>query len=133
MAPNVPLSALRVANPVVRAVLRSRLHPILSRRLLLLSYRGRRSGSTYAIPLRYSEAADGTLVAVAVRPERKLWWRSFRPEREATVVVRGRSIGVRGALLAGRDRDAALAAYVGRYPGSAQLVRAAAVVGFQPG
>ena len=74
----VPLRALRLANPLVRVVLRSPVHRVLSGRLLVLSYRGHRSGRTFRIPLRYAETADGAFVAVAVRPDRKLWWRSFR-------------------------------------------------------
>src|SRR4051812_32430351 len=39
----------RVVNPIVRAVLRSRLHPLLSRRLVLLRVTGRRSGRTFEL------------------------------------------------------------------------------------
>ena len=38
------LRVLRLANPFVRVVLESRAHRLVSGRLLLLAYRGRRSG-----------------------------------------------------------------------------------------
>ena len=133
MPPRVPLRALRLANPLVRAVLGSPAHRVLSGRLLVLSYSAHRgSGRTFRIPLRYAETADGSFVAVAVRPERKLWWRSFREAADARLTVRGREVAVRGALAAGAARDEALAAYVARYPHSARLVRDAAVVVWCP-
>ena len=125
------MRVLRLANPLVRAVLRSPVHRVLSGRLLVLSYRGNRSGRTFRIPLRYAASADGTVVAVAVRPARKLWWRSFRSGRDGTLVLRGRSVGAHGTLLAGGPRDTALDAYVARYPRSARFVRDAAIVVFE--
>jgi hypothetical protein len=128
----VPLRLLRLANPLVRGLLRSPAHGALSGRLLVLEYRGHRSGRTFRIPLRYAETADGTVVAVAVRPERKLWWRSFRQPADARLTMRGRAVDVRGALATGDTREEALAAYLARYPRSARLVRDAAVVVWCP-
>jgi hypothetical protein len=127
-----PLRVLRIANPAVRVVLASRAHAILSGRLLVLEYAGRTSGRAYRIPLRYAEAANGTLVALAVEPERKLWWRSFTASTSASVVLRGRRVGVRGALTDGDARERALDVYVARYPRSAALATDAAVVVFTP-
>ena len=106
MAPAVrpPLRLLRVANPVVRAVLGSPAHRLLSGRLLVLDYRGRRTGRGYRIPLRYAETETGDLVAVAVHPERKQWWRSFAEPSAATVLLRGASVDVVGALTSGDGR-----------------------------
>ena len=42
-----------------RAILRSPAHGVLSRSLAVLEYEGRRSGRTFAIPLRYAETAGG--------------------------------------------------------------------------
>ena len=128
----VPLRALRLANPVVRLVLGSRAHGLLSGRLLVLSYRGRRTGPEHRIPLRYAETEDGRLVALAVRPRRKQWWRSFAPAGAAAVTLRGAVLEGRGALVEGSAREDALAAYLARYPRSARLVRDASVVVFTP-
>jgi F420H(2)-dependent quinone reductase len=123
---------VRLANPLVRAVLRSRWHRMLSDRLLVLTYTGRRSGRRFEIPVRYAETEDGRLVVVAVRPERKLWWRSFQRSATAAVTLRGERIGVEGALQTGSPRDAAFGAYLRRYPRSARLVRKSAIVVFVP-
>lgn len=128
----MPLRVLRLANPIVRALLRSPAHPLLSGRLLILSYQGRLSGRTFRIPLRYAETHDGRLVALAVRPERKLWWRSFVEPSLATVTLRGERREATGVVAEGVDRELALGAYLARYPRSARLAREAAVVVWCP-
>ncbi len=79
----------RVVNPVVRAVLRSRLHPVLSRQVLLLRITGRRTGRSFEVPVRYM-ARSGELVVTVGSPERKRWWRNVSGPTPVTVVLRGR-------------------------------------------
>ena len=119
---------IRLANPVVRAVLRSRLHPLLSARFLLLGYRGRRSGRSYEIPLRYAALPDGRLVVVALRPDRKLWWRSVTESALVSVVLMGERRSGSASLVEGRERDAALVAYSGSSGRIARMAHDAAVV-----
>jgi hypothetical protein len=127
------LRLLRLANPLVRRVLESRAHRLLSGRLVLLAYRGRRSGRELRIPLRYAETESGALVAVAVRPDHKRWWRAFRTEAPATLTLRGAHQGAVGVVADGDERVAALRAYLDRYPRSARLTHDAAVVVFDEG
>ena len=66
----------RVVNPVVRAVLRSPAHGLLSGHLALLTVTGRRSGRTFTFPVGYHR--DGDRVTIGVDwPERKRWWRNL--------------------------------------------------------
>jgi F420H(2)-dependent quinone reductase len=66
----------RVVNPVVRAVVRSPAHRLLSGHLALLTVTGRRSGRTFTFPVGYQR--DGDRVTVGVDwPERKRWWRNL--------------------------------------------------------
>jgi hypothetical protein len=113
-------------------VLGSRAHRLLSGRLLVLEYRGRRTGRRYRIPLRYAETGEGELVAVAVRPQRKQWWRSFAEPAAASVLLRGATIDVVGALASGEPRASVLARYDERNPRGARWTRDAAVVVFTP-
>ena len=126
------LRLLRLANPFVRAVLDSRAHGLLSGRLVLLEYSGRRTGRTFRIPLRYAPTTAGAVVAVAVRPERKQWWRAFSPEGPARLTLRGAVAAADGQVAAGEARTAALEAYVARYPRSRRVAHDAAVVVFRP-
>jgi hypothetical protein len=125
------LRVLRLANPLVRVVLESRAHRLLSGRLLLLAYRGRRSGRELRIPLRYAETETGAPVAVAVQPARKQWWRTFVDGERARLTVRGQRVDVRGVVVDGAERDAALRAYLDRYPRSTRITEGAAVVVFE--
>ncbi len=126
------LRLLRLANPVVRLILRSPAHGLLSGRLLLLSYTGRRSGRNYEIPLRYAETGDDRLVAVALRPARKLWWRSLGEPTRVFLLVRGERRSFMGSLADGPERDEALARYVAGRDRLERLTRDAAVVVFTP-
>ena len=65
-----------VVNPVVRTLLRSPAHRLLSGSLLLLDYTGRRSGRRYVLPVAHAAAGDD-LVVVIVQPTTKTWWRNF--------------------------------------------------------
>ena len=49
-----------VGNPVVSAILRSPIHGMLSRRVMLLTVRGRRTGTWYTVPVGYVRQ-DGAL------------------------------------------------------------------------
>lgn len=127
------LRVLRLSNPLVRLVLESSAHPVLSGRLLLVTYRGHRSGKEFRIPLRYAETPAGELVALAVRPGRKDWWRSFAPAGPATLTVRGARTAAEGVLALGERRETARAAYLCRYPRSAKVTGDAAIVVFTLG
>ena len=66
----------RAINPLVRRVLRSPAHGLLSGHLALLSVTGRRSGRTFTFPVGYDR--DGDRVTIGVDwPERKRWWRNL--------------------------------------------------------
>jgi hypothetical protein len=81
--------------------------------------------------VRYAALADGRLVVIAVRPERKLWWRSFAEPREVTMLLRRLPVGVVGTLADGDVGADARTAYAARYPRSAALLENAAVVVFE--
>jgi hypothetical protein len=125
------LRTLRLANPIVRRLLESPVHGLLSARLLVLTYEGHRSGREYRIPLGYVEASDGTIVTLAAEPAGKKWWRSFSAPRLATLTVRGARISAEGAVAEGVMRQRALAAYATRFRASRRLGGTAAVVVFE--
>jgi F420H(2)-dependent quinone reductase len=76
-----------VVNPLLRRLLRSKFHWLVSNRLMLLSYVGRRSGTRYATPVAYDRRED-VLVATTFRHHSN-WWKNFREEHPATVWLRG--------------------------------------------
>jgi len=81
----------RFVNPVVAAVLRSRLHGLLSGRLLLLTYTGAVSGASHTIPAAYGER-EGLLEIRVGAPEEKRWWRNLRGGAPVELRLRGRRV-----------------------------------------
>ena len=81
-------------------------HRLLSGRLLVLDVpRAGASGADVRDPRSATpRRTTGDLVIVAVRPERKLWWRSFAGAAAATVTLRGAPVGRRRGARDGSAR-----------------------------
>jgi hypothetical protein len=78
-------------NPLIAWVLRSPLHPLLDRGLLMLRVTGRRTGRQYWIPVGYQH--DGRTITVLVsKAPRKRWWRNYRDPGPVDVLLRGRTL-----------------------------------------
>jgi F420H(2)-dependent quinone reductase len=78
----------RSANPLVRLVLSSPLHPLLSRSLALITVTGLKTGRTYTFPVGYKQEGDRVTIGVGW-PERKRWWRNLRGGAPVRVRLRG--------------------------------------------
>ncbi len=85
-------------NPLVAWVLRSPLHPLLSRGIVLLRVTGRRTGRRYWIPVGYQRAGD-TLTVLVSRARRKQWWRNYREPGRVEVLLRGRTVEGRAQVV----------------------------------
>jgi deazaflavin-dependent oxidoreductase (nitroreductase family) len=90
------------ANPLIRGVLRSPLHGLLSRGLMLLTITGRRSGVKYSIPVGYQpeRGNEDALTVMVSEARRKQWWRNFREPGAVDVLLRGRPRSGTATLIA---------------------------------
>jgi deazaflavin-dependent oxidoreductase (nitroreductase family) len=80
----LPMFLVRLMNPAVAWLLRSRLHGITSKTVMLITFTGRKSGKRYTTPISY--VRDGERVRVfTVFP----WWRNMRNGEEVTVLIAG--------------------------------------------
>jgi len=61
-------------NAILAWVLKSRFHPLLSKNILLLAYRGRRSGKIYETPVNYVNLTNELLITSL---RQRKWWRNF--------------------------------------------------------
>jgi hypothetical protein len=105
-------------NPVVRTLLRSPGHRVLSGSVLLLAYTGRRSGVRRELPVMYAGLGDRFVVIVG-QPDTKTWWRNFTDDvRPVTVTVAGRRSSCAARLLQPGtvEHELAVDAYRERYP-----------------
>lgn len=76
----------RLSNPLMRWLLRSRLHFLVSESTLLLCYIGRKSGRLYATPVNYAQAGD--LLRI-VSFKQRLWWRNLIDSQQVVIHLRG--------------------------------------------
>ena len=94
---------LRTINPFVSAILRSPLHTLLSGRLLLLTFTGRKTGTQFTIPVGYTREGDTLIIFSS-----KSWWKNLRGGARVAVRLRGsRNTGTAAVI---EDRAAKLAA-----------------------
>jgi hypothetical protein len=106
----------RLVNPAVRGLLRSPAHRLVSGSLLLLSYRGRRTGTWHTLPVQYAQDG-GVLYVLPARPERKAWWRGLREPSRVRVLLRGRPLdAVAGVVDDPARLDEGVRAYLRRFP-----------------
>jgi deazaflavin-dependent oxidoreductase (nitroreductase family) len=81
-----PRALLRMVNPVVKAILRSPLHRLLGKHLLVLTVTGRKSGRTYSVPVGRYDAGDGGLLLSAGGA----WRHNLRGGADVRVTLDGR-------------------------------------------
>ena len=75
---------------MIAALLHSPLHGVLSRYVLLLTYRGRKTGRRYTLPLSY--VALGEHLYCCTRPAESRWWRNLCAPAAVTIRRRGASL-----------------------------------------
>lgn len=114
----VPLAirALRRLKPVVVALLRSPLHPLLSGEILVLAWTGRRTGRRFELPLSYVRHDDA--LYLCTRPEGSSWWRHLRPRARVELALQRRVVAADATLVDPASAEAlgALRAFVARNP-----------------
>jgi deazaflavin-dependent oxidoreductase (nitroreductase family) len=85
--PPMPRIMYQIANPVVGAVLRSPLHSMMSGRLILLTFTGRKSGKFYTLPVGYLQEENRLYIFT-----HSSWWKNLRGGAQVTVQLRGESV-----------------------------------------
>lgn len=105
-----------VGNFLVGGVLRSPLHRVMSRSLMLLTFQGRRTGKEYTIPVTYARYGPDELIVLAGRPEGKTWWTNIRGGLPVQVRLAGRALEGDADLMKGEDAIPRLAAYLEQLP-----------------
>ena len=81
---------MKLYNALVRWLLRSPLHGLLSQSSMLITYTGRRSGRQYSVPVNYQREGD-TLTITSLRE--RTWWRNLQGGVPVTARVQGQDLG----------------------------------------
>jgi deazaflavin-dependent oxidoreductase (nitroreductase family) len=102
----------------MKFVLRSPVHGMVSKTVLLITFTGRKSGKTYTTPVDYSQDGDQVLIFTHAN-----WWKNLRGGASVTLRIRGREIqGV--AEPVAEDKQAVadgLAAHLRKVPSDANF------------
>jgi deazaflavin-dependent oxidoreductase (nitroreductase family) len=81
--PSVP----PLVNRAMKLVLRSPVHGLVSKTILLITFTGRKSGKTYTTPVSYSQYDDQVTVFTHAT-----WWKNLRSGTPVTLRLRGRDV-----------------------------------------
>ncbi len=82
-APTVP----RIVNVVVKALLRSPLHGLMSKNRMLLTFRGRKSGKLYNTPVSYFHEGESIVCFTD-----SSWWKNLRGGALVRMRLAGRDV-----------------------------------------
>jgi deazaflavin-dependent oxidoreductase (nitroreductase family) len=89
-------------NQWVIWLLRSPLHGVLSRGLLLITVTGRKSGRRYTTPVEYRLEADCVTI---ISRQGRTWWKNITGGAPVTLHLRGRDVRGQAAILSLSDSD----------------------------
>ena len=82
----LPEQLFAIINPVMRFLLRSPAHGILSDSLMLITFTGRKSGKQFTTPVRYIQAGDTIKCFTAAENQ---WWRNLRSGARVSLLIKG--------------------------------------------
>lgn len=116
---------MKFINRLVVLLLGSPAHRVLSGALVVVRYRGRRTGVTHRTPTQYARSGD-EIVILAGHAATKTWWRNFVGGYDLDLLLRGRWTPMTGRVVRGADEPEAAAplldAYLTRFPKAAKVL-----------
>ena len=74
-------------NKTMKFILRSPLHGMVSKTVMLITFTGRKSGKTYSTPVSYSQHADQVYVF-----SHSNWWKNLHTGTPVTLRIRGQDL-----------------------------------------
>lgn len=74
-------------SSAMKLVLRSPVHGMVSKTVLLITFTGRKSGKTYTTPVDYSQNGDQVTIFTHAN-----WWKNLRGGAPVTLRIRGREL-----------------------------------------
>ena len=79
-------------NPFVALLARSPLHFIISHQVLVIEFKGRRSGKSYLVPVSYHKH-ESSYTSVTLRSN--IWWRNLKDISHTQVWLKGKLTNVK--------------------------------------
>jgi len=106
-----------IVNHAMKLVLRSPVHGMVSKSVLLITFTGRKSGKTYTTPVSYSQNDDRVTIFTHAT-----WWKNLRSGAPVTLRLRGQEFrGLAEPVAEDKPAIAArLAAHLRKVPSDAR-------------
>lgn len=82
-------------NSIMKMILRSPLHGMVSKNMMLLTYTGRKSGREYTTPVNYVRDGD---VLYTTSSKDRTWWRNFRGGAPVSILLQGKNVQAQGEV-----------------------------------
>jgi hypothetical protein len=86
-APQDNPTVLKLINPIVKTILRSPLHHLLSRHFMLITFTGRKTGKRYTTPTASLRDQEMIYLATGTR-----WWKNLQGGAPVSLVVAGKRL-----------------------------------------
>ncbi|MGV8026869.1 MAG: hypothetical protein AB2L18_09960 [Anaerolineaceae bacterium] len=78
-----------ILNPIIKTILRSPLHPLISNHSLVVRYMGRESGKEHSFPAYYQQTGNSLQVLVEKTED---WWHSLKNGANVRVIIKGNEL-----------------------------------------
>jgi deazaflavin-dependent oxidoreductase (nitroreductase family) len=76
-----------IVNSTMKFVLRSPVHGMVSKTILLITFTGRKSGKSFSTPVSYSQTDDQVTIFTHAN-----WWKNLRGGAPVTLRIQGRDL-----------------------------------------
>lgn len=106
-----------IVNRTMKFVLRSPVHGVVSKQILLITFTGRKSGKTYTTPVSYSQHGDQVTIFTHAD-----WWKNLSGGAPVTLRIQGRDLQGQAEPVIGNEQviAAGLAAHLRKVPSDAR-------------
>ncbi len=85
-------------NPIIKWILNSRFHSMLSHQLFLMRFEGRKSGKEFTTPVAYTRNNGAFLIGLA-EIKTRVWWKNFKTEWPMKAKYKGHWLSGKAELL----------------------------------
>ena len=92
--PPIPRGLFKFVNPVMKLLLSSPLHGLMSRNLMLLNFSGRKTGKRISVPIGYVRKDNHLIVFTFGK-----WWRNLQNNTEVMLRLQGKDVKGRANIV----------------------------------
>jgi len=111
----IPEPLFAIINPIMRLLLRSPMHFVSSRSLMLITFTGRNSGRQFTIPVRYLQVGETVRCFTSADSQ---WWRNLRGRADVVLRIEGRDAPYHATAVENDPEEVkkSLRHYLGMFP-----------------